>query len=240
MMNLTRRKMAFVAALSALAVLGVGNAEAAPNDAAVTTCAAMRNGNPEIKRNLPPVSYRYDRDVAKLSATAQHIPGAKVLGLFEAVRTGTVEVNWELVPLDGGTCVRISAWKINLGFKERVVNVASEYPKGTCQHSFILDHEHRHVKAAELNLAENVAPIREEAAKALDRIRPAFFPNGKGAGIQKWKVETEAWMNGILRNAVQRMVSLENEAQKRIDNPEEYARNSKACDGDIAKRIKRP
>lgn len=121
------------------------------------------------------------------------------------------------------------------GFKPMTVYVAREFPPGTCAHKEIYEHELRHVKVYE----DHLAAIEKDVTAILNRRfatgAPWRGPVGETAERLKRELD-ERWLPYVTREIERVKV-----AQALIDTPEEYARISESCGGEIKNRLaKRP
>lgn len=121
---------------------------------------------------------------------------------------------------------------VTYGLSPITVYVAKEFPEGSCAYKEIYEHEMRHVKAYQTHIAD----IEKLLADAL---------NGRFATGSPWRGpvgQTRARLQQELAERwtpfVQREFNRVEEAQARIDTPEEYERVANACDGEIKKRTR--
>ena len=157
-------------------------------------------------------------------------PGNQVLGL---TRTNSVAQFSVSTPSYKDAAERYECASpqitLTLGFKQMTVYVGKEFPVGSCAYKEILDHEMRHVKAYQ----EHVGKIEKALQEDLNR-RFATGSVWRGApGTSNARVSKELderWLPYVNRE-LQKIDA----AQALIDAPEEYARLSGACNGDIKK-----
>lgn len=160
-------------------------------------------------------------------------PGSQVLGL---TRTNSLAQFSVSTPSYQDAAERYECASpqitLTLGFKPMTVYVGKEFPIGSCAYQEILDHEMRHVKAYQ----EHVAKIEEALQADLNR-RFATGSVWRGApGTSNTRVSKELderWLPYINRE-LQKVDA----AQALIDAPEEYARLSHACNGEVKKLMK--
>lgn len=160
-------------------------------------------------------------------------PGSQVLGL---TRTNSVAQFSVSTPSYKDATERYECASpqitLTLGFKQMTVYVGKEFPVGSCAYKEILDHEMRHVKAYQ----EHVTQIEKALQEDLNR-RFATGSVWRGAtGTSNARVSKELderWLPYINRE-LQKV----NAAQALIDAPEEYARLSNACNGEVKKLMK--
>lgn len=121
---------------------------------------------------------------------------------------------------------------VTIGFSPMTVYVAKEFPEGSCAYKEIYEHELRHVKTYQSHLVA----IEKDVADTLNRRfatgGPWRGPSGETHARLQRELD-ERWLPYI-----QREMGHAEEAQERIDTPDEYARVANACDGEIRKRIR--
>jgi hypothetical protein len=160
-------------------------------------------------------------------------PENQVLGLTRA----TSRVNFEIKTssyLDHSGRWECSSPQITViyGFSPMTVYVAKEFPKGSCPYNEVYQHELRHVKTYQ----DHLVTIEKDLA---DTLRQRFAtgsvwraPKGQ-TRLMLEKEMNERWLPFIKR-AIERVES----AQSLIDTPEEYARVSGACNGEIERAVR--
>ena len=164
----------------------------------------------------------------KVLGAALARPENQVLGLTLA----TSRVNFEIKT--SSYVDRTGSWECSspqitviYGFSPMTVYVAKEFPKGSCPYNEVYQHELRHVKTYQ----DHLVTIEKDLA---DTLRQRFAtgsiwraPKGQ-TRLMLEKEMNERWLPFIKRE-IERVES----AQKLIDTPEEYARVSGACGGEI-------
>lgn len=160
-------------------------------------------------------------------------PGHQVLGLTRA----RIEVRYDLRVvrrLDPGGRFECASPQIliSYGYGEMMMYVASEFPEGSCGYRAVAEHERRHVQ----RYVEHVAQIEAEVTESL---RQRF------QGIRAWRRpagETQAELARELNDRwlpyVRRLMLQVEASQAEIDTPEEYARVTTSCDGEIQRVIR--
>ncbi|MDZ4314951.1 MAG: hypothetical protein U0989_09325 [Azonexus sp.] len=155
-------------------------------------------------------------------------PGHQVLGLTRASAIAQFSLN---MPSYRDAAERYECASpqisLNFGFKEMTVYVGKEFPVGSCAYKEIFEHEMRHVKAYQ----EHIAKVEKVVLEDLNR----RFVTGdlwRGpAGVHYAQVSKELderWLPYV--NREMRKVDLD---QMLIDTPEEYARLSQSCNGEV-------
>lgn len=160
-------------------------------------------------------------------------PGGQVLGL---TRINTVAHYALSTPayLDSSRAYECASPQIavTLGFNQMTVYVGKEFPKGSCAYNEIFEHEMRHVKTYQEHFASIEKGIQEEISR---RFATGSIWRGQAgsSAARVGKELDERWLPYINREI--KKVEL---AQALIDTPEEYARLSKACNGEVQKLAK--
>ena len=121
---------------------------------------------------------------------------------------------------------------VTYGLSPITVYVAKEFPEGSCAYKEIYEHEMRHVKAYQTHIAD----IEKLLADALNARFATGSPWRGPVGQTKARLQQE--LSERWTTFVQREFNRVEEAQARIDTPEEYERVANACDGEIKKRTR--
>lgn len=183
-----------------------------------------------VRRLQEPVSLdtTYGYKSLKVLGAALARPENQVLGLTRA----TSRVNFEIKTssyIDRSGRWECSSPQITViyGFSPMTVYVANEFPRGSCPYNEVYQHELRHVKTYQ----DHLVSIERDLA---DTLRQRFAtgsvwraPKGQTRLLLE-KEMNERWLPFIKRE-IERVES----TQKLIDTPEEYARVSGACGGEI-------
>jgi hypothetical protein len=160
-----------------------------------------------------------------------HVAHGWVLGLTHTESHVTVRVDGKLLqdPRAGLECV-LPHVAVTLTYEPIVVYIGREFVPGTCAYRELLAHEMRHLKSyldalpkVEETVREKLAP-RVEGRAVLARAgqaRPMLQREIDGA----WLPLIRAEMQGVERR------------QAAIDSPQEYARLSKVCQGEVQSLI---
>ena len=217
----------FAFALHVMALVVIFNAAPAW---ATDECDRLPLPSVAVKRLDEPVSLdtTYGYKSLKVLGAALVRPENQVLGLTLA----TSRVNFEIKTssyVDHTGSWECSSPQITViyGFSPMTVYVAKEFPKGSCPYNEVYQHELRHVKTYQ----DHLVTIEKDLA---DTLRQRFAtgsvwraPKGQTRLLLE-KEMNERWLPFIKRE-IERVES----AQKLIDTPEEYARVSGACGGEI-------
>lgn len=122
---------------------------------------------------------------------------------------------------------------LSLGFSPLTVYVAKEFPAGSCAYNEIYQHEQRHVKAYQAHLAT--------IGKSLnDSLSQRFAGGGPWHGpVNQLRERLQDELKERWLPYIEREIAQVDDAQALIDTPEEYARVSESCNGEIKKQLSR-
>ena len=121
---------------------------------------------------------------------------------------------------------------VTYGLSPITIYVAREFPEGSCAYKEIYEHEMRHVKTYQAHITE----IEKNLVDTLNARFSTGSPWRGPAGQVSLKLQQE--LNERWTPYVQREFKRVEEAQAKIDTPEEYERVANACDGEIKKRTR--
>jgi len=178
------------------------------------------------------VNTQYSYQALTQLGSALARPGNQVLGLTR----GDARVQ---VATSSPTYVdRTGRWEcaspqvtLTYGFSPLTVYVAKEFSQDSCAYKAIYQHELRHVKTYQTHAAS----IEKDLADALNRRFATGSPWRGPVGqmrIQLQRELDERWLPYI-----QRELARADAAQALIDTPEEYARVTNTCNGEIKKHL---
>ncbi len=122
--------------------------------------------------------------------------------------------------------------EIELYYSPVRIYVGNEFAPNTCAYKEILEHEMRHLKAHE----DNLARVQKVVGEALNKRfggQPLYAPSGTAFSALEHEV------NGVWFNFIRDEFAKGKVEQDKIDSPQEYARLAKACNGEIANIISR-
>jgi len=211
---------------------------ALPGIALADACDELPLPAVTLKRIEAPVTLNLTYSYGSLTNIGRELAGSgnKVLGLTR----GNAVVRFETqIPsyIQQNSRFECASPQLTIfyGFKPMTVYVAREFPPGTCAHKEIYEHEQRHVKTYE----EHLAAIEKDIAATLNRRFATGAPwrGPVGSTASRLQDELDArWLPYITREIERVKI-----AQALIDTPEEYARITESCGGEIKNRLgKRP
>lgn len=217
------RSVCFVAPLALLVLFGATAAHA-------DECDRLPPPSVTVKRFEEPLrldtSYSYK--ALKVLGAELARPENQVLGLTRATSRVSFEIRTtSYVERTGRWECSSPQFTVNYGFSPMVVYVAKEFPVGSCAYDEIYRHELRHVKAYQ----DHLVSIEHELADTLIR----RFATGQvwRAPKGQTRMMLEKEMNERWLPFIKREIERVESAQKLIDTPEEYARVSGACGGEM-------
>lgn len=154
-----------------------------------------------------------------------------VLGLTRTESHVTIKVDGSIFddPVSGAECV-IPRIDVTLYYQPIVVYIGREFQPDTCAYKEILAHEMRHLKSY-----LDYLPIVEDRVR--DRLsdryrgRPLYARAGQASRLLQREIDTN-WLPYI-RGEMARVEHM----QAAIDSPQEYARLSKVCQGEVQSLI---
>jgi hypothetical protein len=216
----------------ALALLATGCASARPTMFQSRCEEAMSKTVTVLTTQQNGYSIDNSKSFRALTALKGQAPAnAYVLGLTRAQGKLSIDLDGELIrdPLSGYECVapRID---VQLYYTPIVIYVGSEFAPGTCAYQEILAHEMRHLKAYREHLPKVEVTVRKALADRFGR-KPLYARAGQANASLKREIDT-GWMPYMKRE----LASVEVE-QNQIDTPEEYARLSRICNGEVQSLI---
>lgn len=135
---------------------------------------------------------------------------------------------------DGSFCIRVTGLRVEMGYRDVVIHVASEFQQDPCSFAHVLTHERKHASV-------NADLLREFVGKAQDRL--SSFLRLTGTFRVSSKVEAERLIHEKLQNELdllsQALFSENQRRQALVDSPEEYAKNRTACGGRVQEILRR-
>jgi hypothetical protein len=121
---------------------------------------------------------------------------------------------------------------LSFGYSPLFVYVANEFPEGSCAYREIYQHELRHVAT----YRDHLATIENDLAATLNRRFATGSPWRGAAGQTQAQLQRE--FNERWLPYVKRQIDRVSSAQALIDTPEEYARVTASCNGEISRRLR--
>lgn len=178
--------------------------------------------------------WRIDNSLSYRTLTRMKRPrvtSGYVLGLTRTESHVTVEVDGSMFddPASGQECV-LPRIAVTLSYQPIVVYIGHEFAPDSCAYREILAHEMRHLKSY-----LDYLPIVEDRVRVqfADRYRgrPLYARTGQARGLLQRELDLN-WLPTI-RGEMARIERM----QAAIDSPQEYARLSKVCQGEVQSLI---
>lgn len=125
-------------------------------------------------------------------------------------------------------CVNVDKVAVKIHF-DPVIYIVKEYPKGTCEHEAVLEHEKKHLKINQLVINKYTERISKTLALALNKYGSVYGPVAvdKVPGLYD---HLKDYYTGIVQDEQNRMYVELNELNQQLDSLEEYERVQKACE----------
>ena len=156
---------------------------------------------------------------------------AFVLGLTRTESQMDLSINGSLLQdrLSGYECISPQI-KVTLSYAPIVIYIGREFKPGTCSYEEILAHEMRHLKTYLEHLPKVETVVRKALADRFDN-KPLYAKAGQARASLQREIDT-GWVPFIKRE-----LTRVEAAQARIDTPQEYARLSRVCKGEVQSLI---
>lgn len=157
---------------------------------------------------------------------------AYVLGLTRTESRMAIKLHGAMLsdPASGYECVAPNI-TVSLFYSPIVVYVGREFSPGSCAYQEILAHEMRHLKTYLDHLPKVEVTVRAALSRRFDN-KPLYAPAGRARALLQQELDT-GWMTYI-KNEMAKVEIL----QAAIDTPQEYARLSKVCAGEVQSLIR--
>jgi hypothetical protein len=221
-----RRRVPAIAGLLALSLLTCGGAAGARTPFQARCDAAAAGATATFATHAS--GYRVDNSLSWRTLTRMRRPGGPaglVLGLTRTESRVSVRVDGALLKDGAYECLAPKV-DVTLYYPPIVVYVGSEFAPGSCAHREILAHEMRHLTTYLDWLPKVEARLRARLAPRYAG-KPLYARAGGGRALLQRDIDAD-WMPFIRAE----MLGVE-PLQAAIDNPREYARLSKVCQGEV-------
>lgn len=160
-------------------------------------------------------------------------PNNYVLGLTKTESRVAIRSDGPMLidPATGYECIAPQV-TVSLSYAPVIIYIGNEFPPGSCGYLEILTHEFRHMKAYMDHLPRVETSVRAALAKRYAG-KPFYAPGGTARSALLHEIDS-GWLPYIKSE----MAKVERQ-QVAIDAPAEYARLSKACNGEIQSVLNR-
>jgi len=140
----------------------------------------------------------------------------------------------EIYENQGVACTYIQSMDITLHI-DPTIFIASEYPKGTCMHNAIMQHELKHVREDQLIINKYAAILGRELSSTIDKFRQKYKPV-LISEIPALQRDIQKIIHDDLKEYNQKLNEERQRRQQAIDSLEEYETIGKSCRGAQRKR----
>lgn len=160
------------------------------------------------------------------------VPGSYVLGLTRTESRVAIGVQGRMLtdPVSGYECVA-PRLEVKLSYLPIVVYIGREFTPGTCSYREILAHEMRHLDTYLKFMPQAEKTVGAALARRFQG-KPLYAPAGQARAMLQRELDS-GWMPFIKNE----MVKVER-MQAAIDTPQEYARLSRICAGEVQSLIR--
>lgn len=197
----------------------------------MSKCSVLKT---EIEVNTTPITFStdYSLSLSQIQALAGTTAGMTTLGVTSSKLHVEYTIGYDgLTETNTGiTCLKPKL-KINLAYPMMKVYVAKEFPKGSCEFNHIYEHELKHVNAYKKHL-KHIESELESKIKAFFGNR--VYQGNKDALMAQFSEAVNThWMPWVQQKAKE-----VDKLHQQIDTPDEYAKNTTACNGKINEKIR--
>jgi hypothetical protein len=119
---------------------------------------------------------------------------------------------------------------VDLSYSPLRVDVAREFRTSTCPYRVVYEHEMQHVQLYREQLPRIQRKVRAELERRYGS-RPLFAPAGQG--LARLESDVDTWLRPMIRAELDQVEQF----QAALDTPEESARLSHACFGEVAAAV---
>jgi hypothetical protein len=200
-----------------------------------TTCPPKPAGKINIIWSSDAVKYNFSKSQAQMNAMEtdtvnpydRHIE-THVGGLMKGGITmrSSIQVAGLTYPQSRVTCQWIDKMDITIAI-DPTIYIASEYPKGSCKHRAILEHEMKHV-FVDRSVVKKYAPkIKQHMQNAVMKVG-IVGPKPERRKAEFHKKITD-YMEAQLKAITDKMYAERRSLQAQVDTKEEYDRVSSLC-----------
>ena len=185
--------------------------------------------------------YDYNEDIGALQQLA-HDAKHNVHGGHEGLSLGLtqyrpflgfrVPVNTLQFP-DGTGCARVEKVEVEIGYKDVVVYIPRNVPQGSCGFNEVMGHEQKHI-AVNRALLQEYVPIMQDRLQEFLRTHGLIRERDTSYAVKLMNEQLQA----ILDDVSNQMVQENSRRQQLVDSPQEYARVSAACNGQLQQDVR--
>lgn len=129
---------------------------------------------------------------------------------------------------NGETCVYVDGVSVKIHF-DPAIYVVREYPKGSCNHKAVLEHEKKHLKVNQLVINKYAERISKTLAFVMRKYGNVFGPYPEDKVPEEYE-RLKKYYVGIVNDEEKSMYDELQKLHQDIDSLEEYERVRTACD----------
>lgn len=198
---------------------------ALPASASVPPCTGLGPSKVVVSPVWADPRYAHEKSIAQLTGT--HRPGGshRTLGLTTTNQVVRLDFSYRYQKSPSGQACVSPDLKVTAGYDSMRVDVAREFPRGSCAYREVLAHEDHHV-----------AIYREHLARVIPEIRKALTAQYAGgpylASESELKAHFEEAKNAWAKHIAARLAEA-NPLQHNFDSDAEYTRLGQSCGGEV-------
>ena len=141
-----------------------------------------------------------------------------------------MKVSWQQATVRGqdgrDQCIWVD--QVDIGLRiDPVVYIASEYPRNSCRHKAVMEHEMKHIAADRKIIAKYSGLIRQQVIYDIKRLG-AVGPLSKGE-LASYQTKMGDFIEKSIAGISEKMYAERNQEQQKIDNLKEYERVQSKC-----------
>lgn len=214
----------------ALAVAGALFAIALAADRAAAQCA---EGPAPVRLDVdqPEPTLNRQRSIDDLRKLAHSDPHEVALGLYTGELRTSLKVDFQSTERGDRACLRVSGAHIDVVYTKRMIYLARELARGSCQYNIALEHERRHASIDDTVLARELPRLKRAIADAIARIGAVGPVHPTELDDEREKIA--ASLQRVMGAEVTRIDSVRRKEQGAIDTPEAYRHEAARCPGGL-------
>jgi hypothetical protein len=144
-------------------------------------------------------------------------------GLEVRTNTEVSQLSYEQVRM---RCLWVSELDIVIHINP-IIYVASEFPKGTCMHNSVLEHEFKHIAVDRAIASKYKSKIRDVMGKAVYKI--GIIGPRRDIEVKRIHNQINQYIEQNIKQITDQMYAERRKLQQGVDNFEEYERVRKSC-----------
>jgi hypothetical protein len=198
-------------------------------------CKPSKAPSINIKTSTDNISYDFnlsEKQLNKFDSSTVNPYGSNVITDVGGLMKGGIETKHQMSfatltnPRTKQMCFWYDKVEVSLHIRPKIY-VARDFPKGSCMHSAILGHEHKHV-IVDREIVNKYAALIGDALKYTVARNPVFGPistDQKQIMLDQVKIN----MQNIVQEYISQMSNERKQRQQAVDNLAEYERVNKSC-----------